>query len=96
MEKEAIDWLLVVIVLILFILAAFLGFGPTAKYMPDEGALGGFIACFCFLIYGGAGLIRRRILFGSGALLLKGFWAILASSFFFAIGCFGIFKFFTE
>lgn len=93
MSEDEIDYLFVGIVFIIFTIAVFLGFGHSSKFQATDDDLGGFIACLGFLIYGGAGLIRRRILFGSAARLLKGIRAITVSVFFFVLGCIGIFEF---
>ena len=91
------DWLLVGIVFVIFVIAVLFGFGYDTQYPSIErNNIGGYIGCLAFLIYGGAGLWRKRILFGSGARLLKGAWAILVSLLFFAIGCVGAYEFITK
>jgi preprotein translocase subunit SecE len=97
MDEETIDWLLVGIVFVIFIIAVLYGFGADSQYSSiGVQNIGGYIGALAFLVYGGAGLWRKRILFGSGARLLKGTWAILVSLLFFAIGCLGAYEFISK
>ncbi len=96
MTENSLDWLMVGIVVLIFTIALFFGFGPQTKHEENQINVGTLIARIGFLIYGGAGLLRKRILFGNSAFLLRGFWAILASIAFIAAGCFGIFEYVTN
>ena len=93
MNKNQIDWIMVAIVSCIFFIAMFFGFGPTSKFQPSQDATGSFLVGIGLIIYGGAGLIRQRILFGACAGVLKGWWAILASFGFLGIGLFVLYDF---
>ncbi len=90
------DWVFVGITILFFLVALFFGFAPESKYKTKDDPLGGIIACLGFFIYGGGGLIRKRILIGPGALLYKGFWAIIWSLLFLTLGSAGVYIFLKD
>ncbi len=92
MNQQSIDWAILITVIVMLGLALFFGFGPPIISTYFESKIGSSIVFVAFIIYGGSGLVRGRILIGAGINRLKGFWAVLVSIPFLGIGLYGLYN----
>ena len=84
-EKE-LDWFLVMVMVVIFVIALFLGFRTDTIFTETGITYPSRIVYVMFIVYGLIGLLRKRVLWGPRAYLATGIWAIIISTIDLCIG----------